>query len=85
MPALLQAGVDLRVISAILGHASMRTTHHYTRIDLEMKRKALEKVAASKPPVDKPEHPSWHREPGLIEWLERFGKKGEGERNSPAR
>ena len=73
---LLQSGVDLRVIAAILGHASMLTTHHYTRIDLAMKRKALEKVAASKPAVDKPERPVWHREPGLIEWLDRFGKKG---------
>ncbi len=74
---LLQSGVDLRVISAILGHASMLTTHHYTRIDLEMKRKALAKVAASKPPVDKHERPAWHREPDLIEWLERFGKKAD--------
>lgn len=74
---LLQSGVDLRVISAILGHASMLTTHHYTRIDLEMKRKALEKVAGAKPAVDMPERPVWHREPGLIEWLDRFGKKAD--------
>jgi integrase/recombinase XerC len=72
---LLQSGVDLRVISAILGHASMLTTHHYTRIDLAMKRKALEKVAASRPPVDKPDLPLWHRELGLLEWLERVGKR----------
>ncbi len=71
---MLQSGVDLRVIAAILGHASMVTTHHYTQIDLVMKRKALEKVATTKPPVDKSELPSWHREPGLIEWLDRLGK-----------
>jgi hypothetical protein len=72
---LLQSGVDLRAISAMLGHASMITTHHYTQIDLAMKRKALEKVAPTKPTVDRPDRPSWHREPGLIEWLERFGKR----------
>lgn len=44
--------------------------------DLEMKRKVLEKVAASKPTVEKPEQPVWHREPGPIEWLERFDRKG---------
>jgi site-specific recombinase XerD len=72
---LLQSGVDLRVISAILGHASMLTTHHYTRIDLAMKRKALEKVAADTPAADKQDRPVWHRDPDLIEWLERFGKR----------
>lgn len=72
---LLQSGVELRVIAAMLGHASMLTTHHYTRIDLDMKRKALEKASTRKPAVDKPDRAQWHREPGLIEWLERFGRR----------
>lgn len=55
----------------------MLTTNHYTRIDLETKRRALEKVAANKPAGDKPESPAWHGEPGLIEWLERLGRKGD--------
>jgi site-specific recombinase XerD len=39
---LLQSGVDLVVIQAWLGHAHVRTTHHYVEADLEMKRKSLE-------------------------------------------
>ena len=65
---LLRAGVDLRVISAMLGHASMLTTHHYTRIDLEMKRKALE-ASGNKAIENVDKTPKW-REPDLLEWLE---------------
>src|SRR5262249_37416196 len=40
---LLQAGVDVNVIRAWLGHVSLDTTHQYVEADLEMKRRALEK------------------------------------------
>ena len=40
---LLQSGVDLNVIKSWLGHVDVSTTHGYVEIDLEMKRRALEK------------------------------------------
>ncbi len=39
---LLQAGVDLAVIRAWLGHVDIQTTHQYLEADVEMKRQALE-------------------------------------------
>lgn len=38
---LLQAGVDLAVIRAWLGHVDIQTTHQYLEADIEMKRRAL--------------------------------------------
>ena len=40
---LLQSGVDLNVIKSWLGHVDVSTTHGYVEIDMEMKRKALNK------------------------------------------
>jgi site-specific recombinase XerD len=40
---LLQSGVDLNVIKSWLGHVHVATTHAYIEIDLEMKRKALDR------------------------------------------
>lgn len=42
---LLQSGIDLSVIKTWLGHVSLSTTHIYVDINLEMKRKALEKCS----------------------------------------
>ncbi len=69
---LLQSGTDLRVISAMLGHASMLTTHHYARIDLEMKRKALAATTRGTSKTRSKRPPSWRRQPTLLEWLERL-------------
>jgi site-specific recombinase XerD len=41
---LLQSGVDLSVIKSWLGHVDISTTHGYIEIDMNMKRRALEKV-----------------------------------------
>jgi site-specific recombinase XerD len=38
---LLQAGVDLAVIRAWLGHVDIQTTHQYLEADVDMKRRAL--------------------------------------------
>jgi site-specific recombinase XerD len=42
----LRAGVDVFTISQWLGHASVTTTNRYATIDIETKRKAIEKAQA---------------------------------------
>lgn len=66
--ALLRSGVDLTTIGQWLGHADPKTTNRYAVIDLEMKRKAIEKVK----PVKSQETctPPWRRDKTVIEWLE---------------
>jgi integrase/recombinase XerD len=41
---LLRSGVDIVTISHWLGHASVTTTNRYATVDLEMKRKAIERA-----------------------------------------
>lgn len=42
---LLQAGVDISTIAIWLGHESIETTHKYMAADIEIKRKAMEKMS----------------------------------------
>jgi hypothetical protein len=42
---LLQSGVEMTVIALWLGHESLETTHGYVQADLQMKERALAKVA----------------------------------------
>ena len=63
---LLQAGVSLEIIRDFLGHENVTTTQIYARANLEMKRKALAKVADS---AGFPEVPSWQRDRNLLDWL----------------
>ena len=63
---LLQAGVSLEIIRDFLGHEGVTTTQIYARANLEMKRKALAKVAD---PDGFPEIPSWQRDRNLLDWL----------------
>jgi len=63
--ALLQSGVDINTIRAWLGHIHIDTTNRYARINLEMKRKVLEKHL----PIVKGSRP-WKRNHQLLEWLE---------------
>ena len=61
--SLVAQGVDVTVIRSWLGHANLDTTNHYARANIETKRKALEKVAASSRP-GKP--PRWRRDTDLL-------------------
>ena len=63
---LLQSGVPLEIIRDFLGHVDVKTTQIYARANLEMKRKALEKVAGVAP---LPKIPSWKQDNTLLDWL----------------
>ncbi|KUO67778.1 MAG: integrase [Clostridia bacterium BRH_c25] len=69
---LLHAGVNLVYIRDILGHADLKTTEIYARIDGEMKRKALEEAYTSVTPSD--EVPLWQQDSDMLNWLKSLGK-----------
>jgi len=69
---LLRAGNDINMVSYWLGHADINTTHIYLEIDMEMKRRMIEKLDA---PVINDQVP-WHK-PGIIEWLNTLGNGSE--------
>jgi len=62
---LLQSGIDINTIRAWLGHANLITTNRYAEINLEMKRKVLEKFV----PISKTSRP-WKKNKDLLQWLE---------------
>jgi integrase len=66
---LLRAGNDVNMISYWLGHANINTTHIYVEIDMEMKRRMLQKVGA--PAVNKPL--PWQK-PDVLQWLKALPK-----------
>jgi site-specific recombinase XerD len=63
---LFQSGVNLIYIRDILGHADVKTTEIYARIDSEMKRKALEAATVG---VVSESQPVWQKDKGLLDWL----------------
>jgi integrase/recombinase XerD len=66
---LLRAGVDLVTISHWLGHASVETTNRYAAVDLETKRKALERAG----PVAGTAESSvtkWRTDTSVLDWLQ---------------
>ena len=69
---LLHAGVNLVYIRDILGHADLKTTEIYARIDGEMKRKALEEAFTNIVPSDTV--PLWQQNGELLDWLQSLGK-----------
>ena len=66
---LLRSGNEVNMVSYWLGHADINTTHIYLEIDMEMKRKMLQKAEA--PAVNNTT--PW-RKPGILEWLTRLAK-----------
>lgn len=63
---LLQRGTELNMIRSWLGHSSIETTHGYTEIDLDMKRKTLQACEGLLPKSDY--HPSWQKDE-VLAWL----------------
>ncbi len=69
---LLRAGNDINMVSYWLGHADLNTTHVYVEIDMETKRKMLEKTPAPKISKKAP----WHR-PSVLQWLNQLAREPE--------
>ena len=67
---LLRAGNDILMVSYWLGHADPSTTQIYLEIDMEMKRKMLDKTQ----PPHLPRKPPW-RQPQLLQWLKQLAKQ----------
>lgn len=67
---LLHAGNEITMISYWLGHASINTTHVYVEIDIEMKRKMIEKAEVEE--LNK--QPVW-QQPNIINWLEALNRR----------
>jgi len=55
-----------RLVGNALGHVDVKTTQIYARANLEMKRKALERISDSSPVRA---IPSWQQNKNLLEWL----------------
>jgi len=55
-----------RLVGNALGHVDVKTTQIYARANLEMKRKALERISDSSPLRA---IPSWQQNKNLLEWL----------------
>jgi integrase/recombinase XerD len=62
----LESGVSLEIIRDFLGHVDVKTTQICARANLEMKRRALEKVAGESPTAALP---SWQQSKTLLDWL----------------
>lgn len=69
---LLRSGNDVNMVSYWLGHADINTTHIYLEIDMEMKKKMLEKAGA--PVINK--KLAWNK-PDVLQWLSALGKAPE--------
>jgi site-specific recombinase XerD len=66
---LLQSGVSLEIIRDFLGHVDVKTTQIYATANLEMKRKALEKIGDGDLSTV-PKAPSWQQDKNLLAWLQ---------------
>jgi integrase/recombinase XerD len=68
---LLEAGVEVNVIRAWLGHVSLDTTNRYAEINMRTKEAALQ---VCEPPIGVsgafPRRPVWRDDPSLLNWLD---------------
>jgi site-specific recombinase XerD len=68
---LLEAGVEVNVIRAWLGHVSLETTNRYAEINLALKEAAVQACA---PPTgssaERRGKPIWRDDPSLLKWLQ---------------
>lgn len=68
---LLEAGVEVNVIRAWLGHASLETTNRYAEITLRTKQAALEKCSVPEIGEERiPRKPIWESDTALLQWLQ---------------
>src|ERR1035438_1422523 len=68
---LLEAGAEVNVIRAWLGHASLETTNRYAEITLRTKRAALEKCVVPATPDERiPRNALWQTDATLLNWLQ---------------
>lgn len=68
---LLEAGVEVNVIRAWLGHASLETTNRYAEITLRTKQAALEKCTLPGTADQRiPRKPLWQTDAALLDWLQ---------------
>jgi len=72
---LIQSGNDVNGVRLWLGHADLNTTHIYVEIDLEMKRKILERCSPPIP-VKQKKTPRW-LQPGILSWLENLTRSAQ--------
>lgn len=68
---MLQAGIPLIYIRDFLGHASVKSTEIYARLNDEIKRKAIEEAYID---LNVQEFPSWKEDADLMDWLTDFCK-----------
>ena len=68
---LLEAGVEVNVIRAWLGHASLETTNRYAEITIRTKQAALEKCTLPGVADERiPRRPPWQTDASLLAWLQ---------------
>jgi len=67
---LLRSGNDITMVAYWLGHADIKTTHLYLEIDMETKRKMLEKADAPRVSRKTP----W-QDPSILQWLDNLAKQ----------
>jgi hypothetical protein len=68
---LLEAGVEVNVIRAWLGHVNLETTNRYAEITLRTKQAALARCAVAGAADGKiPRKPVWQTDTALLTWLQ---------------